>query len=184
MDKRIEKTRKAIYRAFIEELREKPIEKITVENLLERSGVSRSTFYSHFKTKNEVMDSVADDIFDHVFSASLHGEKTHDFSKSNVFDYDHMLTHAFYHFRDEKELIGAILSSSGSDAFFRVLRSKISPIGQKCLQTGLIPAKKIPAELQVEQISNSFVSLLAYWFNNGVKESPETVTAYFFELNR
>lgn len=184
MDKRIVKTRNAIYRAFIEELKEKPLEKITVEDLLKRSEVSRSTFYSHFKTKNEVLDSVADDIFSHVLSTSLRGELTHDFSKNDVFDYHHLITHIFYHFRDEQDLISAILSSSGREAFIATLRKRISPLAEKCLRVGYIMQKKIPLDLQMEQVANNFVILLSYWFNDGLKESPEEMTDLFFELSR
>mgnify|MGYP002556339780 CR=1 FL=1 len=38
------------------------------ENLLDESNISRSTFYSHYKSKDDVLLSIVNDLFDHVFS--------------------------------------------------------------------------------------------------------------------
>ena len=53
MDKRKEKTINAIYNAFANLIREKDYYDITIQDLLEEASISRSTFYSHYKTKDE-----------------------------------------------------------------------------------------------------------------------------------
>ena len=50
MDIRVKKTRRAIQKAFIALLREKPIEKITVKEIAERAEINKTTFYSHYET--------------------------------------------------------------------------------------------------------------------------------------
>lgn len=50
MDIRVKKTRRAIQKAFVELLREKPFEKITVREIAERAEVNKSTFYAHYET--------------------------------------------------------------------------------------------------------------------------------------
>lgn len=45
-----------IYHAFNKLIREKPLNKITVRDILETSGVSRSTFYRHFTDKYDLMN--------------------------------------------------------------------------------------------------------------------------------
>ena len=112
MDKRIVKTNHQLYEALGKLLNEKPYSKITIEDLLKESKVSRSTFYAHFKTKDEVLISITTMIINHVFSHSLKEETTHDFSKASIFDYTHLVTHTLYHLHDEKKLIEAILASS------------------------------------------------------------------------
>ena len=67
MDKRVKKTRHLIYTAFASVLKQKGYGKMTVEDILQASGVSRSTFYTHFKTKEDVLDSISANIFEHVF---------------------------------------------------------------------------------------------------------------------
>ena len=50
MDIRVKKTKRAIQKAFIELLREKPIEKITVKEIAERAEINKTTFYAHYET--------------------------------------------------------------------------------------------------------------------------------------
>ncbi len=96
MDKRIIKTRQAIYDGFAKALNNVSYDEMKIEDILKASNISRSTFYAHFKSKEEVLSSINENIFDHVFSHSLKEEATHDFSKSSIFDYNHLLTHILY----------------------------------------------------------------------------------------
>ena len=50
MDIRVKKTKRAIQKAFVALLREKPIEKITVKEIAERAEINKTTFYSHYET--------------------------------------------------------------------------------------------------------------------------------------
>ena len=77
-------------------LEEKHFNNITVQEILDEANVGRSTFYSHFETKDALLKEMCTDIFDHIFSHELHSESSHDFSSS-----DHGLrekiTHLLYH---------------------------------------------------------------------------------------
>lgn len=50
MDIRVKKTKRAIQKAFVALLREKPIEKITVKEIAEQAEINKTTFYSHYET--------------------------------------------------------------------------------------------------------------------------------------
>ena len=52
MDRRIRKTREAIFAAFIELLSAKEFAQITVGEIIEKADVGRATFYDHFETKD------------------------------------------------------------------------------------------------------------------------------------
>ena len=184
MDKRIKKTNHSLYEALGRLLSKKSYNKITIEDLLQESGISRSTFYAHFKTKDEVLVSITTMIFSHVFSHSLKEETTHDFSKASLFDYSHLITHTLYHLHDEKALINAILSSESKDIFLRDLRNEITPIAEKALDLGILRLKELPKELRVSEIVENFIVTILYWFNTDCKETPETLTTYFFAMNR
>lgn len=58
-DLRVRKTKKAISDAFMELLIEKPIEDMTVNELCDKAGVRRTTFYKHYKDKYDYIASFA-----------------------------------------------------------------------------------------------------------------------------
>ena len=50
-DKRIRRTRDTLGDALVDLIQEKPFDEITVQQILDRAGVGRSTFYEHYATK-------------------------------------------------------------------------------------------------------------------------------------
>ncbi len=62
------RTRKAIRKAFAELLSEKKqIRKITITELVERVGINRGTFYSHYDDIYSVADEFENELFDRFF---------------------------------------------------------------------------------------------------------------------
>lgn len=54
-DRRVRRTRATLHRALIELLLERPYERITVRDILDRADVGRSTFYAHFRDKDDLL---------------------------------------------------------------------------------------------------------------------------------
>ena len=58
MDRRKRKSRQAIELALLELLGSKKINEISISELAETADVNRKTFYNHFSSVTEVLDSV------------------------------------------------------------------------------------------------------------------------------
>lgn len=56
-DRRIERTRELLLDAFVSLLKERGYRKLTIQNLLDRAGVGRATFYAHFHNKEDLLRS-------------------------------------------------------------------------------------------------------------------------------
>src|SRR3954469_18232805 len=70
MDRRALRTRDALGDALVELMHERPFRRITVQEVLDRAGVGRSTFYTHYKDKDDLFLSDVEDFF-RMFSTAL-----------------------------------------------------------------------------------------------------------------
>lgn len=183
MNKKISATTEKIYNSLAEVLLKKNYNDIRIQDILDESGVARSTFYAHYKTKEDLLKSICSTIFGHVFSHTLNEEKSHDFSKSSIFDYKHFITHIFYHLHDEKSLIHAILSSQSKDTFLDYLREEIEEFASACVDNNFVADKNIPRKLKVNVIVEGFIIIVKYWDDTDFAETPEKLTEYLLAIN-
>ncbi len=181
MDKRKGKTINAIYNAFAKIIREKDYDDITIQDLLEEASISRSTFYAHFKTKDELLLSISNHIFEHVFSKTLQEEKTHDFSKDIIIDYRHLIEHIFYHVKDERELFEGILSNKVNALFLMEFRNQISKFVSSYFANYPMINSFIPLELRKSLAIEEFIVVLEYWVQNNFQETPEEIADFYIK---
>ena len=59
------RSRRMIRSAFLELLREKPYEKITVTDIVNRADINRSTFYAHYPDVQGLVEQITGEIIDH-----------------------------------------------------------------------------------------------------------------------
>ena len=77
IDVRVRRTRDALGDALVDLMQEKPFDSITVQDVLDRAQVGRSTFYSHYSDKNDLLMSDADEFFESIAMAlSVHDDKS------------------------------------------------------------------------------------------------------------
>lgn len=179
MDRRKEKTVKAVREAFSALMLRKRYSEITVQDILDGANIGRSTFYEHFKTKDELLHAVCKEIFSHVFCPSLEPEPRHDFSNTN--DFRHIVAHMFYHFAEDKEELKGILGSEGKEIFISDLRTHLNELVYDYLFQAY-RCNKFPEDLLVNHLITSLTELTLWWIKNDCKESPETVAEYYFGL--
>jgi AcrR family transcriptional regulator len=63
-DRRIGKTRAALFGAFSDLLREKSYASITIQEIIDRANVGRTTFYQHFPDKDALLVGCIESIFE------------------------------------------------------------------------------------------------------------------------
>jgi AcrR family transcriptional regulator len=77
-DARVRRTRDALGDALVALMQEKPFDSITVQDVLDRAHVGRSTFYTHYSDKDDLLMSDAEEFFEAISMAlSVHGDKSH-----------------------------------------------------------------------------------------------------------
>jgi len=174
MDRRQQKTRRAVFKAFTSLLEKKPYSKISVQEIIDEADIGRSTFYSHFGTKDELLRAMCTDIFDHVFSDPLASESTHDFSLSGR-DLKGEVTHILYHLRDNRASIKSILSCESGEMFMRYFKEYLARFFEKELEKHTFG---VPKDYMLNHTVCDFAETVRWWMKNG-DYSPENVAGFF-----
>src|ERR1700686_903574 len=68
VDRRARRTRDALGDALVGLMQEKPFDEIKVQDVLDRAGVGRSTFYTHYRDKNDLFLSDVEDFWEAISS--------------------------------------------------------------------------------------------------------------------
>ena len=182
MDRRQLKTRDAIFEAFGNLLSRKSFSSITVQDIIDKANVGRTTFYAHFQTKDQLLKELCIDMFSHVFSDSLSTEDTHDFSR-DAGNPQAMITHVLYHLLENKRNIIGILTFEGGELFYGFFKQFFNELMSKHLVSGLgVKKRNIPQDFLINHISSSFVGMVQWWISNKLEQSPEELSNYFMAV--
>lgn len=113
-----EKTRQKFIDTFCELYKEKPIEKITVQELIRETGYNRSTFYQYFKDIYDLLDYIEEDVITFIietrgidFPTDIHDTK--------------WLNKMVLVFETKKNYLAALLGNYGSNRFTDRLKAEL-----------------------------------------------------------
>ena len=183
MDRRQQKTRKAILTAFEELLKEKSYEKITVKEIIDYANIGRTTFYDHFDTKDALLDEICNNLMKHVFYLNVDVKTNHHFSFSNS-DTKTIITHLLYHLKEDQQAITRLLIEQNCDQFLYYFKACIQSFHKLPTAMTEIDGLPIPADFIKSQLSASFISLIQWWIQHGMKESPEQLAEYYYAIHK
>lgn len=172
-DRRSQRTRHLLSQAFVQLLREKGYSAITVSDLIERANIGRSTFYSHFRDKDDLFVNELDRVID-VLSHRIPEQEELPFFPS---------LGLFRHVGEEYELYKALLWTPGIDLLIKHMQTSLS----QRIEQGLQKDKRdydIPLPILANFIAGSFLTLLKWWLENKMNDSPEEIDKIFKRLIR
>ena len=144
----------------------KPINKITIQELSDETGLNRRTFYRHFKDIYDLLDwSYQTEIEDNI---------------SKYIDFSHWtdgLSELFYYFYNNKELAFSIIKFSDrqfleSFLYNAILKMVVPVITQEGISFQLSENKK---EFLCNFYAISFTGILTQWIEHGMKDSPDYI---------
>ncbi len=186
-DRRIRRTQQLLMAALEELLLEKAYTDITVQDIIDRANVGRSTFYAHFLDKDHLLKSYFEklrDKFDEQFQrirhknrqAQLKGYPDEIRVEGTLF----LFQHAQSNHRLYKALIGkdgeAWVIRQFQDSFTELLRQHMSQIwpGEQ--------GGEAPLEILVQSMASSMIGLLVWWLEHDLPYSAEQINQWFHRL--
>lgn len=180
MDRRQRKTRESIFSALTQLLSKKDFSHITVGEIIEKADVGRATFYAHFETKDFLLQELCKDLFCHIFDAAEHGHSDH----HHIFECDApdcVFLHLFRHLLKNDNHILDLLSCKNNDLFLTYFKKQLLTVVVSQLpRFQNRKSKNLPEEFWIDHIAATFINTLRWWIDSGMKETPETITEYFY----
>lgn len=174
-DRRLIRSRRLLGNALMELMQEKRYIDITVQDIIDRADVGRTTFYKHFQDKEDLLISNLEAILENFIHHMDRGEE------------DQMLLSTadfFRHVKENQDLYKAMLGGQGMDVLFNKGLALMSQKIEKHLNN--IPRKKQDLSIPIPVLSNylagSFLILLKWWVDHKMVYSPEQMDAMYQRL--
>ncbi|KWX79063.1 DNA-binding transcriptional repressor AcrR [compost metagenome] len=160
-----EKTRQNFIDVFCELYSQKPIEKISIQEIANKAGYNRSTFYQYFTDIYELLDFVENDLLSYI-KEELANKELSTYTVQNAL---HCLEN-----REYLTVLNALLGDHGSIRFLERLKREIT-LGRLDLN---FPQNHSITPYLIEFHISTSLSLFRLWLQRQKDLSPEE----FFEL--
>ena len=160
-------TRKAIMQSFMKLVDQRPINKVTIKDIVEDCGINRNTFYYHFSDIPALIEAIVEEEATQLF-------QTHPTITSN----EECIRLAIQEIQKNKRAVLHIYNSSNRDIYEHYLMQVCQYIVETYLNT-LLGDKKIDQqdrEIIVTVYRCQCFGLLIDWLNNNLSdEFPQRV---------
>ena len=166
-DRRTLKTKKAIFQAFSELLKEKELRKITVQEVVDKADISRVTFYKYYLDVYDLYDKIENELLTNIglITLQLADKPSDEFFKELVtYIYNNRVT------------FDMVFSPNSTNK----LRDKLSHIIEGIFKK--IYSEKIGISIDSEDLayiccyrSSGFLAVIQRWVQNGFSQSCENM---------
>jgi AcrR family transcriptional regulator len=185
-DRRITRTQSALRKALLELIQEKDYDSITVEEITARADLARTTFYLHYRDKEELLL----DYFNEMI-----GERMQQFAQIPLSILAHPpgeggqsgvpvrpIAAVFQHAAENASLYRLVLDGQGMLRIAEQLRRTVNQSAKEMLtskvsQEGL--KLEMPVDLLVHCFVGAFLASLAWWLEQEMPCSPEEMARRF-----
>lgn len=176
-DRRVQRTRQLLRDALVSLILEKGYQKITVQDIIDRANIGRSTFYSHYHDKEDLLFSGFDELADDLHRQTLSAEE------SQV-EHGHLLhsLEFFTHACDNKELYMAMADSGGGDLIMDIARQHMQNHIQVHLNQYPSIGDQIPLPVITNFLAGSLLSLITWWLEQDLPYSSQEMDSMFNSL--
>ena len=174
-DQRVRRTHERLGSAMLRLIQEKPMEDITLQEVLDSAAVGRSTFYLHFRDKNDLLLSQLETFLE-MMSTRLSILKEDSQRVAPVAE-------MFAHIGSQKKLCRSLADAGHLPVFFDLAQGYFGRgIERRLRETrGLaIPQDELAA--RGVALAGSLLALLRWWLDRNGKEAPSEMDELFHRM--
>ena len=175
-DRRSQRTYRLVSSAFAELLVEKPYEEILVQDILDRAGIGRTTFYAHYFDKEDVLNNIVE-----LELELLTRQIAHAAARQRVLPSLELFEHAYH---SENQQFRALMRSRAGEFLWEALQAALCRVIEPALCT-LCAEKRspsIPLSVVSEYLAGAFLTLLKWWVEASMPYPPEQMEHIFQQL--
>lgn len=175
-DRRVLRTREALGAALVDLMVARRFDEITVQQVLDRAGVGRATFYAHFRNKHDLLLSDAERYFESLERNFLaHAGTSRRLAPvaelfSHVAEYDHF-RHAL-ELSSMREPVYDLLTGH----LARIIARRMAEASPPAPAGGLAPA----ATARV--FAAALVEMMRWWLDHGARPDAQKMDVQFHEI--
>ncbi len=173
-DRSVVRTRDTLGDALVELMQEKTFEDITVQDVLDRAGVGRSTFYTHYRDKEDLFLSDVEDFFAMMSTLLTR--------RGAGLDRVAPVHELFAHISDAQTFVSSLKASGKMHDVEELGRGMFArSIEQRLRMAGVTME---PAELAAHAyaLAGSMFPLMYWWIDHGMTSSPAEMDALFHRM--
>jgi AcrR family transcriptional regulator len=163
-DRRVRRTRRSLRDALVGLIVERGYEKVTVQDVLDRADIGRSTFYAHYRDKEALFEACFDDLrasLERELAATVESP-SHDNPTRPI---GVMFEHAYANQLVYQALCGRTGDTAGTRLLHRLvldsLRGHLTPVGLT-----------LPVDVVAEYHAGGLVAVLVWWVRQGFPQPP------------
>jgi AcrR family transcriptional regulator len=173
-DRRVVRTRDTLGDALVKLIREKPFDEITVQEILDRAGVGRSTFYTHYRDKEDLFLSDVEDFFA-LFSSMLTRNGA---DKKRLAPVEEFCAHI----ADVRDFITALHAAGKMDDVFMLGRGFFARSIEERLRLSGVSSDPARVSAQAHGLAGSLFALIEWWIDHGMKTDPKEIDTMFHRM--
>jgi AcrR family transcriptional regulator len=165
LDRRIQKTLQLLQNALGELIAEKEYDDITIQELLDRANVGRSTFYAHFENKDQLLRSILTLLNDH-YEAGI--RRISEERKTYTENSDQMPFRVLQFVEQNHRLFRAMLGKAGHSSHPNPLHDYLYTVTQEHFRQMMRLKRRDTTrlELAAQFYTSAFIGALIWWLEN------------------
>ena len=178
LDRRIQRTRPLLQEALFHLIIERGYERITIADITERANLGRTTFYLHYRDK--------DDLLQESIKALLHDLHLDvELAMEGPCTYPMVTIRIFQHVTRRQQLYQAMLKEAGPTRTLEdAMRAYFTELCQRFLPGDLLKMgnSSVSSEILAVHAAGSLLGLLSWWLNQEVSLSAEDMGTIYSQL--
>ncbi|MFG3691698.1 TetR/AcrR family transcriptional regulator [Micromonospora sp. NPDC047740] len=176
-DRRIRRSQRLLREALVALIPEKGYDRITVQDILDRADVGRSTFYTHYRDKDDLLLAGFDDLrtdLQRDLDALSPGVPPHPTSPTGV-----IFAHAYRH----RDLYRALCGRRGGSVVQRHLHRLVSDLLRDHLRPHIEAARSdLPVDVAAAFYTSAALGLLTWWVDQDFRPGPAALASIYQRL--